>query len=157
MNALIVYDSQFGNTERIALSMTEALRAFGQAQAMRVGQARTAELQGVDMLILGSPTQGWRATPAMLAFVQSIGADRLRELGVACFDTRFQKPRWLTGSAAVAMEKALQAKGASLVAPPESYFVQKSEGPLNSGELERAARWATALAQRTQPHPVAQR
>lgn len=157
MNALVVYDSQFGNTERVALSMTEALRAFGQAEAMRVGQARSAELQGVDLLVVGSPTQGWRATPAMLAFIQSISAERLRGMNVACFDTRFQKPRWLTGSAAIAMTKVFQTKGASLVGQPESYFVQKTEGPLISGEVERAARWATALAPRAQPHPVGQR
>src|SRR5256885_13379181 len=62
MNALIVYDSQFGNTERIAQCITSTLSEFGQARAVRVGQVHSEELQGVDMLILGCPTQGMRQT-----------------------------------------------------------------------------------------------
>ena len=68
MNTLVVYNSQFGNTERIAQAIADTLRAFGQAQAVRVNPARPIELQGVDMLILGCPTQGFRPSPAMQSF-----------------------------------------------------------------------------------------
>ena len=39
MNTLVVYDSQYGNTERIAQTIASTLRAFGQAQAVRVDAA----------------------------------------------------------------------------------------------------------------------
>ena len=52
MNTLVVYDSQFGNTERIAQAIAGTLRSFGQAQAVRVDPAHPVEFQGVDMLIL---------------------------------------------------------------------------------------------------------
>ena len=32
--------------------------------------------------------------------------------------------------------------GASLVVPPEGFYVQDTEGPLKNGELERASDWA---------------
>ena len=57
MNALVVYESQFGNTEKVAMAVAGALRAFGQAQAVRVDPAHPIELQGVDMLVVGGPTQ----------------------------------------------------------------------------------------------------
>ena len=52
MNTLVVYDSQFGNTERIAQAIAGTLRSFGQAQAVRVDPTHPGEFQGVDMLIL---------------------------------------------------------------------------------------------------------
>ncbi len=46
MNTMVVYDSQYGNTERIAQIIADALPAFGQAQAVRVDPARPVSLQG---------------------------------------------------------------------------------------------------------------
>lgn len=146
MNTLVVYDSQYGNTERIAQAIADALRAFGQARAIRVDPSRPLDVPGVDMVIFGSPTQGWNATPAMRAFLQTLDPEQLRGVELACFDTRFNKPRWLTGSAAKRMHEAFERKGLALAAPPESFFVEGSEGPLQDGELERAATWARALA-----------
>jgi hypothetical protein len=114
-------------------------------------------IQGVDMLVLGCPTQGWRPTQAMQALLNSLSAERLRGIKVACFDTRFLKPRWLTGSAANVMGKRLYAQGVTLIAPPESFFVQGTEGPLIDGEVERAADWAKALANVGRLEPIAQR
>lgn len=158
MNALVVYDSQFGNTERIAQVIAIALRPFGQAQATRVDPAHLAEVQGVDLLVLGSPTQGWRPTPAMQAFLAKIVAyDADKGLEIACFDTRFHKPDWLTGSAAKRMANKLLAVGIAPLVSPESFFVIHQEGPLEVGEEERAANWAVHIHERyavTHPQPI---
>lgn len=82
-------------------------------------------------------------TPAMRSFL-----GRLPEVGggtAACFDTRFDKSPLLTGSAAKAIAKKLGRLGYELVAPPESFFVVDSEGPLTDGELERARAWGASL------------
>ncbi len=157
MNALVVFDSQYGNTERIAQAIAEALRASGQARTARISAMGPGELQGIDMLIIGSPTQGWRPTAPTQSFLRSLSADRLRGVNVTCFDTRFQKPHWLTGSAANVMGKRLHDLGVPLIAPPESFFVRDTEGPLYAGELERAADWARALINLAQLHPVGSR
>jgi flavodoxin I len=156
MNALIVYDSQFGNTERVAQRIASTLSEFGQARAVRVGQVHSGELQGVDMLILGCPTQGMRQTPSMQAFLASIPRELLSGLSIACFDTRFRGVLWKI-SAAPGMAKQLRAMGAELLVPPESFFVKsmKKEGPLLAGELERAASWAYKLSERIDAHPLA--
>ena len=146
MNTVVVYDSQYGNTERIAQAIADALRAFGQAKAVRVDSARPVSLQEVDLLILGSPTQGLKPTPAMQSFSESVSFQQIRGLAVACFDTRFRGFMWKS-SAAPHMASQLRAMGVKLLIPPESFFVKfmKAEGPLLDGEVERAATWAKML------------
>ncbi len=156
MNALVIYDSQYGNTERIAQSIAEALLSYGRARTVRAGVAPLVELQGVDILILGCPTQGWRPTQAMRNFLESTPVEQLHGRSIVCFDTRFHRPRWLTGSAAAVMVKKLRQAGAPPFAPPESFFVAATEGPLEPGELERAGDWARALARKAvSSHPAA--
>lgn len=149
MNTLVVYDSQFGNTERIAQVMADALRTYGHAQTVRVGQVQPGELSGVDLLILGSPTQGFRPTPAMQSFLESLTFQQLSGMVVACFDTRFRGGLW-KGSAAPRINRQLRAMGVEPIVPPESFFVKsmKKEGPLLPGEVERAVNWALNVHQR---------
>ena len=146
MNALVVYDSQYGNTERIALAITEALRPLGQARLACAGDGANAELRDADILILGCPTQGWRPTVKTLAFLDGIPLERLRDLSIACFDTRFHKARWLTGSAARVLAQRIERLGGAMIVPPESFFVLGTEGPLERGEPYRAAAWARSIA-----------
>jgi len=154
MNYLVAYDSQYGNTERIAQEIGEALSAFGHAQVRRVGSISSEMLTDADMLFIGCPTQGWRSTAATQSFLRGVPAERLRRMRIACFDTRFQKPRWITGSAAKDVEKRLREEGVALSAEPESFFVTHEEGPLLNGELERAKTWAMGVARELAAHPV---
>src|SRR5215212_7688415 len=145
MNALVLYDSQYGDTERIAQAIADTLAEFGEARAVRLDPAQPVELQGLDVFILGSPTQGWRPTPAIQSFLEEASSEELRGLGGACFDTRFRLPRLMTGSAANVMAGKLRQKDVSLLVPPESCFVKGTEGPLRDGELDRAAAWVRML------------
>ncbi len=146
MNTLIIYDSHYGNTERIARTIADSLRDSGQAQAARVDVARALSLHGVDLLILGSPTQGFRPTPAMQAMLKDIAAQVQTGQAVACFDTRFRGFFW-KDSAASSMVRQLHALGIKPIVAPESFFVKamRKEGPLLAGEVERAATWARTL------------
>lgn len=151
MNSLVVYDSKFGNTERVARAIADALGAFGTARATHVDQVSKDSVAGADLLVVGGPTQAWQATPAIKNFLNGI---ERRGIAAAAFDTRFHKSAWLTGSAAKGIAKRLRQRGQVLIAPPESFFVEKSEGPLESGELERAAAWARELESRVEAPPA---
>ena len=148
MHTFVVYDSQFGNTERIVNIIANTLLEFGQVRAVRVNQIHAVELQGVDLLVVGCPTQGWRPTPAMRSLLEHLPAGSLNGLAGACFDTRFQRSRWVTGSAARSIARQLRKKSASLLLPPESFFVEGTKGPLVEGEAERAAAWAQELGEK---------
>jgi hypothetical protein len=63
-------------------------------------------------------------------------------LDVAAFDTRTKST--IFGYAAPKIAKNLEKNGGHLLAPPEGFFVGK-KGPLEEGELTRAAKWANTL------------
>jgi flavodoxin I len=150
MKALVIYDSVFGNTEKIA-------RAIGAdpVQVLPVGSVQPGQLAGLDLLIVGSPTRGFRATPAIQAFLKSIPPGSLKGVRVAAFDTRILLSDVnsailnvmvrIFGYAAKPIADRLKEKGGELAAPPEGFLVAASEGPLKAGELERAAAWGTQI------------
>lgn len=154
MKSLVIYDSEFGNTEQIAQVVANRLGEFGQARTLRVEIADPQDLEGIDLLVLGSPTQGWRATQPFKSFVDLFPEGSMDGLPAAVFDTRFKMTEVLTGSAAKRSSKQLRKLGLELLLPPESFFVKSKEGPLYEGELERAASWAVKLAETYQEkHP----
>jgi flavodoxin len=145
MNALVIYESQFGNTEQIARAIAQALGRHGPVRLEPVGKAAHAAPEGVDLLVLGSPTQFHEATPEMLAWLDQVQPQALDGLAIAVFDTRYHVARLISGSAAHAIGKEVQKRGGRLIAPPESFFVTDRYGPLEAGEIERADAWANAL------------
>lgn len=145
MNSLIVYDSKFGNTEHIVQAIADTLSEYGKVRTVRVEHTHPLELEGVDLLLLGCPTQGWNASPLMRSFLGYASPETLGKVAVACFDTRFDRSEWLTGSAAKKMTARLRKLGIGHLLPRESFFVEGTQGPLKSGELVRAVNWARRL------------
>ncbi len=155
MKALIIYDSVYGNTEKIARAIAGAITPSDGVKVLRVGEANPAELASIDLLIVGSPTHGGRPTPAIREFLSRIPANALKNVGVTSFDTRFQAKDkgvgirillGVVGYAAGRIANTLKDKGGHLAAPPEGFIVEDNEGPLKEGELEHAASWAKEIA-----------
>lgn len=139
MKALIIYDSGYGNTERIA----KAIAVASGGKAVRPAAVNPAELQNVEMLIIGSPTQGGRATLAIQELLAKMPEPALNGMAAAAFDTRLStKLVGIFGFAAAKIAESLKKKGCNVVVPPQGFFVKGKGGPLKDGELERATRWA---------------
>jgi flavodoxin len=148
MKALIVYDSVYGNTEKIARAIAGALTPSGEVKVLRAGEVNPSELESVDLIVVGSPTQGGRPTLAIKEFLNQVPERAIKGVNVAAFDTRFStKLVAIFGYAAGKIAGSLKTKGGTLVLPPEAFFVKGKEGPLKEGELERAAGWAKGLLQ----------
>ncbi len=168
MKALIVYDSFFGNTEKIAQAVARGIGAPEEVGLVKVGSLAPwqktpglapQQLEGVQLLVVGSPTRGFRASEGTAAFLAGLPAGSLKGVRVAAFDTRmgFEDMGWGTaiirfmffikvgGYAAEPMAKALQKLGGELALPAEGFFVKGSEGPLKEGELERAEAWGKRI------------
>ncbi len=156
MNTLIVYDSTFGNTKQIALTLAEVFQQYGYAQPVPVAEASRLDNADWDLLIIGGPTQKHRISPALNALVRSLPRRALQGRYATAFDTRYQQARWLTGSAAMLLAQRLQRAGAKLLLPPESFFVEANRGPLIEGELKRASIWATILGDLFREKEIAQ-
>jgi flavodoxin len=153
MSTLVLYDSKFGNTEHLARIIAEHLNT----QAHHISTLSTDRLAGVELLVVGCPTQGMGPTEATRDAVKALPDGSLKGIKVAAFDTRFDfdtiekpLPRLATSFlklrfAAKPLEALLEAKGGQPVAPAEGFFVTGNEGPLREGEAERAAEWASRL------------
>lgn len=158
MKTLIVYDSSFGNTEQIAQAIGQALGSPEDVEVRRVSDVQPDQLTGSDLLIVGSPTQGFRPTPAISDLLKNLPVNGLSGVKVAAFDTRISIPdveqpilRFLGRMlplryAAKPISVMLMDKGGELITPPEGFLVKGTEGPLKESELERAADWARQIA-----------
>jgi flavodoxin I len=144
MKALIVYDSVYGNTEKIARAIAEAITSAAEVKVLRASEANPSELASIDILIVGSPTHGGRPTPPVQDFLNKV--TKLQGINVAAFDTRSQsKLAKVFGNAAGRIARNLGKKGGNLIASPEGFLVTGTKGPLKEGELERAAGWAKGM------------
>ncbi len=149
VKVLIIYDSVYGNTEKIAWAIAGAITSFGEVKVLRAGEVNPLELGAIDLLIVGSPTQGGKPTPVIQEFLSKIPANALKNINVASFDTRVKMfVAKLFGYAAGRIADILKGKGGNLAAQPEGFIVKGNEGPLKEGELERAAGWAKGILQR---------
>jgi flavodoxin len=150
MKTLVVYDSVYGNTEIIAQAIAAAIPS--DVEVLRVGQAKPADLEAVDLLIIGSPTHGALPTESVQGLLEKIGAPARQGARAATFDTRltwwFLEP-W-GGFAAPKMAEVLKERGWTLVGDPGGFFVRGlKKGPLKHGEVERAAAWAEQIRSRS--------
>jgi flavodoxin len=145
MRALVVYDSLYGNTEKIAEAIGGAI-AGGEVSVLRAGEVGPPELENISLLVVGAPTQGGRATEAVRDLLNRITKAEINGVDAAAFDTRVtSKVAKIFGYAANKIASNLKKKGANLIAEPEGFFVEGTKGPLTQGELERAAEWGKRL------------
>jgi flavodoxin len=156
MKAMVVYDSTYGNTGKIAEAIGKALDPQEDVEVVRVGEVKPEQLAGLTLLIVGSPTQRFNPTGATTRFLKGIPKNGLEGVKVAAFDTRFTESKIeqirilaffvrIFGYAAKPIADRLEKKGAELAVPPEGFYVDDTEGPLLEGELERAAGWAKKI------------
>jgi flavodoxin I len=146
MKALIVYDSVYGNTEKIARAIAEAITPSNEVKVLRAGEVNPSELASINLLIVGSPTHGGRPMSTVQDLLNKDPKLSLKGVNVAAFDTRTQaKLARVIGYAAGRIAGHLKRNGGALIASPEGFFVTGSQGPLKEGELERAAAWAKRI------------
>ena len=145
MNTLILYDSMFGNTERLARVMADRLDTYGTVRLFRVTEDAEFEMRQTDLLIVGGPTQRHGTSVIMRAFLDGLPRQSLHGLRAAVFDTRYHMATWKSGTATSRIASRLKRAGASLIMPPESFFVVRREGPLEQGEALRAGHWAEQI------------
>ena len=165
MKALVMFESMFGNSERVAWAVAEGIGESAEVYVHDVRTSVAGEVPGdVDLLVAGGPTHafsmsrpGTREDAIRQGAVQGQVSRGMREwleglptdlggLPCATFDTRVSRVRRLPGSAARSAARVLRRHHGLLIAPPESFFVNDVAGPLAQDELERAHAWGRAVA-----------
>ncbi|MFQ6058035.1 MAG: flavodoxin family protein, partial [Anaerolineae bacterium] len=56
MNALVVYFSKFGNTQKVAEVIAETLKSAGSIRVLSLDELTASDMKGVDLVVMGSPT-----------------------------------------------------------------------------------------------------
>ena len=168
MKALVVYESLYGNTARIAEAIGQGLDEGGIETVIdQVDDVDPAAAADADLLVVGGPTHAHGMTrdgtreqalrdgkntyedptrgPGLRAWTEQLppGGGRL----AAAFDTRMHGPKALTGSAAKGIIQRLQQHGFQPVTEPGSFLVTK-QSTLEEGEAERARVWGHEIAVR---------
>jgi flavodoxin I len=145
MKTLVIYDSLYGNTRTIAQAIGDAIP--GEVEVLQAGEVNASELEAYDLLIVGAPTHGGKASEAVQAFLNRAPGNAFEGNNVAAFDTRLTA-KWVRifGYAAPKIADTLKEKGGTLVGAPGGFFVRGTKGPLKEEEVERAARWAKEMA-----------
>ena len=167
MEALVVYESMYGNTASIGETIAASLRAQGlEVTSGPISRIGAEDATDVDLLIVGGPTHvhGMSSTQSRKAAVQdeknaypepTAGPGLrtwLRELVpghgrlAAAFDTRLDKAVLMTGSAAKGIARRLRDRGFRLVMAPECFLVT-TENRLVDGEMDHATAWGTRVAE----------
>ena len=163
MRALVVYESLWGNTEKVARAVAAAMADSMQVDVFDVDSAPT-DVDEYDLLVVGGPTHAFsmsRASTRQTA-VEQHNAPFSPQRGIrewldtlkptekrvkACaFDTRVNSPR-LPGSAARAAKQELHSLGCETLLKQKTFRVHGYEGPLVDGELEKAAEWGSEISQ----------
>lgn len=169
MQALIVYESMYGNTHAIGAEIAAGLAPYGETKVVAVQEATPAALAWADLVVVGGPTHAHGMTSAQSRKGAREAAEKpdsaltldpdaegpglrdwFKALGAAegkratAFDTRFDASVVLTGRASRGIARRLRDHGFQLVADPESFLVDK-HNELVPGEAERARAWGAQV------------
>lgn len=159
MQAFIVYESAWGNTKHIAEAIGESLAEDGiEYQITDVQDAPALDQIATDVLIVGAPTHAFglsreatrkdahqRGGTLIQTGVREWLESSPVSLTVATFDTHVRWPK-LPGYASRRAAKQLKKLGCTLLTEPESFNVEGYEGPVSTGEMDRARAWGHGLA-----------
>ena len=170
MRPVVVYESMFGATRVIAEAVASGFAECDETTVVRASEVGGSVLYDADLVVVGGPTHvrsmsrpstrkgapgyakkhdgdlalepGADDAPGVREWIGHLGQ---HTVFAAAFDTRVKGPAVITGRASKAINRGLASHGMSIVAPPESFLVDKN-GSLLPGEMTRAAAWGATLA-----------
>jgi hypothetical protein len=161
VNAVVVYESHWGNTAAIARAVAEGLGP--DTHVLTTDEATSAAISDADLIVAGAPVIAFRLAsekmraslasdetkaptppdlshPSMGSWLKDLPHGHGRS---AAFETRiWWSPRGATGD----IERGLQRAGYPPLAKAGRFVVTGTYGPLNDGEVDRARHWGAELA-----------
>lgn len=161
MHAIVVFESHWGSTARIARAIAEGLGPG--AKALTTTEATPEALTGVDLIVAGAPVMAFglpseqmirnasgdpkapvpadTSHPSLRAWLDQLPPSSAAS---AAFDTRLSwSPRGATGT----IEGKLRKAGCRTIAKGGEFVVSGTYGPLRDGEEARARAWGSRLAE----------
>ena len=174
MRALVVYESMYGNTHAVAVSIAAGLSTRHDVTLVPVTRATPELVAAADLLVVGSPThlhrmstaasRRWAADAARkqaspltmdpdadgpgvrgwLEGVRSVSSLGGQNTLAVAFDTRLGGAPLFTGRASRGISRLLARHGCRMLAAPESFLVSRRD-TLRDGEADRARAWGAMI------------
>jgi menaquinone-dependent protoporphyrinogen IX oxidase len=147
MKGIVVYDTTYGNTRKIAETIAETLKGSGiEVDAFYVKDVKKPSAVDYDFLVLGSPTKFGTMSFTVKGFLGKVKTKDWMNKPFAAFDTEnpenLEKKEW---SAAEKIAERLKEKQMNQLLPVLKALVLGQKGPLQEGEIERTKKYARKL------------
>lgn len=142
---LVVCDSVYGNTEKVAKALASGMETAGvEVDLAKVADVDFGRLGEYDLLAVGAPTQAFGVYKSVQEFLERLKSANLKGKKGFAFDTKLKSR--LAGSAAKGIEGRLKDLGLTVVKPRASAIVKGREGPLEEGAEETFKQIGAELA-----------
>jgi len=137
MRACVIFDTRYGNTEKIARSFETGLKKAGiETVCVNAKDVADDSLKQCDLICVGAPTEAFGASRPMKEFLGKLKSIDLSGKHGFAFDTKLD---WrFSGSAAKFIEKELSNLSLRIIAPRESaiVFALKEAGAITGARLK---------------------
>jgi menaquinone-dependent protoporphyrinogen IX oxidase len=153
MKGIVVYDTSYGNTKKIAETIAETLIESGiEVDIFDVKDVKKLSAKDYNFLVLGSPTKFGTMSLAVRFFLGKVKSEEWMNKPFAAFDTenpenieraRIENKEW---SAAEKIAEKLREKKMNQILPVLKALVLGQKGPLKEGEIDRTKDYARELA-----------
>jgi menaquinone-dependent protoporphyrinogen IX oxidase len=148
MKGIVVYDTSYGNTKKIAETIAETLKESGiEVDLFYVKDVKKLSAKDYDFFVLGSPTKFGTMSFSIKFFLGKVKSEEWMNKPFAAFDTEnpenMEKKEW---SAAEKISEKLRDKKMNQLLPVMKAAVLGQKGPLVEGEIERTKDYTRQLA-----------
>lgn len=136
----VIYDSKFGNNDKLAQALKKGMIKSGLAvDVLKVGDFETSALTEYDLICVGGPTHIARISNPVKFFLSDLESLDLRGRKGFCFGTRMDSRMNIfnINGSANKIEGRLKKKGVHMLMPAVNVLVEGREGPLVSGSEKR--------------------
>ncbi|MEM2916750.1 MAG: flavodoxin family protein [Candidatus Bathyarchaeia archaeon] len=145
--ALVVYESKYGNTKRVAEAIVEGINEAGNVEVSlkELKEVDFNSIPNYDLILIGSPNHIGGPTRGIKGFIDKLGKLQLKGKMFAVFDTYMGRD---FEKAARKMEKRLTQKIKEITQPTPclSIKVQGIKGPILEGEIPKCIEFGRKIA-----------
>ncbi|MGZ4934754.1 MAG: flavodoxin family protein [Halobacteriota archaeon] len=149
---LVVYESKYGNTKRVAETIVEGMQRVDGTETMlnEVKKVDRNAIPRYDAIVFGGPTHFGGPTRSMKKFIDKLSALPLDGKQFAVFDTYFKTD---FEKATKDMEQRMREKvpAMKMIVPGLSIKVGDMKGPIAEGELPKCEEFGTKIAAQLMP------
>lgn len=153
MKGLVVYDTSYGNTKKIAETIAKKLAELRiENNQSKINKVKNLNDGSYDFLVVGSPTKFGTMSFAMKRFLGKVKSKQWANKPFVAFDTELpeniedSKNKNKEWSAAEKIAEKLKEKSMNQLLPVLKALVSGKKGPLVEGEIQRTQEYANQLA-----------